>query len=82
MNNHKSSIRLGKDDDRDCTLLYSHFKRPDHSPNTLQFTILEKWQDKHCLEITETQWMWKLKSITPHGLNTYDGFKRKPEKSL
>jgi hypothetical protein len=54
MNNHKSSIRLEKDDERDCALLYTHFKRPDHSPNTLQFTILEKCQDKHSLEIAET----------------------------
>jgi hypothetical protein len=42
---------------------------------------LEKCQDKYFLEIAETLWVWKLKSITPLGL-AHDGFKRKPEKSL
>ena len=70
MNNHKSNIRLGKEDDRDCSILYAHFKLPGHSVKDLMFTILETCPDETTLLRTELRWMWTLKTITPSGLNT------------
>ena len=73
MNNHKSAIRTGREDDRDCALLYAHFKLPGHSPSTLRFTILQQVGDRAARLEAETRWMYTLNTITPHGLNTLDG---------
>ena len=69
MNNHKSHIRLGKEDDQDCRLLYNHFKHPGHSIEDMKFTILELCPDSIPLRReSELRWMWTLQSITPFGL--------------
>ena len=70
MNNHKSNIRLGKEDDRDCSLLYDHFKSSLHTVRDLRFTILERCLDQASLLKSELKWMWTLKTISPAGLNT------------
>ena len=73
MNNHKSNIRTGKNNDLDCALLYEHFKLPDHSPQTLNFSILEQCPDRPKLLEAETKWIFTLKTAAPYGLNTNDG---------
>ena len=74
MNNHKSCIRLGKDTDNDCSLLYEHFKLPNHSPQTVLFSIIEHCPDTRTLLLSETKWIWKLKTCQPFGLNINNGF--------
>ena len=73
MNNHKSAIRTGREDDRDCALLYAHFKLPGHSPQTLKFTILQQVGDKVARLEAETRWMLLLKTLSPSGLNISGG---------
>lgn len=69
MNNHKSNIRLGKEDDRDCALFYEHFKEAGHTLDHLKFTILEICGEEGVLLEREKWWMFTLRSVTPEGLN-------------
>jgi hypothetical protein len=64
--------------------IHHHHPRSDHSPGTLQFTILEKCQDNHSLEIVESPWIWKFSKIhhATWTFNTHAGFKRKPVRNL
>ena len=74
INNHKSSMRKQRTDDFGCRLLYTHFNSADHSWSDISVTILQVCANEAELNESETQWIWRLNSLSPRGLNVNDGF--------
>ena len=93
MNGHKSDLRKylnGTSNKTESFTLYEHFK--EHSQDTFKFQILQKIDTKGSnrqdirkwegiLDEREREWMWKLDTIVPKGLNTDDGFHQQTRKS-
>ena len=90
MNNHKSDLRKYKNDNLDRMenpQLYQHLAL--HSQDDqFKFQIVDKlittnkdirYLDGR-LDRKEKEWIWKLKTITPHGLNIDDGFHSQTKK--
>ena len=74
MNNHKSALRRYSENSvkTECYLLYEHLK--SCSSSQFNFQILEKLSRENMLDDCERKWIWKLKTVNPHGLNVDDGF--------
>ena len=75
-NNHKSRIRnFVKTADDDSFRLYEHFNAHSSTLDScLSVQFLEQSNNEESLRTAETQWIWKLKSVFPRGLNVNDGF--------
>ena len=77
-NNHRSRIRnFNCRNSDDGFRLYEHFSNhqgPLQDCMTVHF--LESSDCEESLRFAETQWIWKLKSLFPNGLNVNDGFCR------
>ena len=87
MNGHKSDyqrILNGDFSKSDTSALYSHLEL--HDVKIFKFQILEILEnegfrytkDSHqlqtCLDAKERNWIWKLETLTPQGLNVEDTF--------
>ena len=83
MNGHKSDFRqyaYGRSDKTEVKALYAHLAA--HKKNTFNVQIVdcidsrgrtnEQLHDE--LNKREKEWIWKLDTISPKGLNTDDGF--------
>ena len=84
MNNHKSAIRNSRvDSNADCVKLYRHYTDPEHSLADLRVTILQECTKAGDLSKAEREWIWKLGTLFPKGLNVNDGYScqlQKPRK--
>jgi len=83
MNGHRSDFKLyvnGKSNKMDNKLLYDHLVA--HNVDYFEVQIVDKVfvknqssKDLHeALIIKEREWIWKLETVTPKGLNLDDGF--------
>ena len=75
VNNHKTAVRHAKTDiNTECSKLYEHFTTDDHSLQNLSFTIVQVCRKTTDLLKAEQEWIWKMKTVYPSGLNVNDGF--------
>jgi hypothetical protein len=91
MNNHKSALR--KFDPlkptTDCHALYEHLHScskthasPVNQTNSVfKFIILDSLKNVKDLDKFEKNWIWKLNTVVPNGLNINDGFNVQTRKS-
>ena len=92
MNGHKSDLRKyinGTSDKTDYSTLYAHLQDHSHGSLSFNFQILEQLKtDKtdirdydKLLDKKEREWIWKLDTLRPNGLNMDDGFHSQNKKS-
>ena len=80
MNNHKSAYRMFRQHgaQTECYVLYQHLWDCSNLDGNTQvpfsFQILDKGNCESVLAHKEKQWIWKLNTVTPNGLNIDDGF--------
>jgi peptide-methionine (R)-S-oxide reductase len=89
MNGHKSDLRKfidGTSNKSESVILYQHLK--EHSQafrfqivETLPYVGKRRTELDNRLDSAEREWIWKLDSITPKGLNVDDGFHVQNRKS-
>ena len=83
MNGHRSDFKLytsGKSNKMDNKLFYDHLK--GHNKDYFRVQIVDKVATRHhsakdlhgLLDKKEKEWIWKLDTVAPKGLNLDDGF--------
>ena len=75
-NNHRSRIRnFTHSTVDDCFRLYEYFSNHSSSlVECLTVSFVECSVDEISLRQAETEWIWKLNTVFPNGLNVNDGF--------
>ena len=87
-NNHKSRLsahkRLSASNKALDDLVYKHFNQRDHKGvDDLRVQLIDKCASELALREREAQWAYRLKTISPLGLNSDDFFSRRnPRRDL
>jgi len=89
MNGHKSDLRKfidGTSNKSESVILYQHLKEHLQAfrfqiVETLPYVGKRRTELDNRLDSAEREWIWKLDSITPKGLNVDDGFHVQNRKS-
>ena len=87
-NNHKSRLsahkRLSASNKALDDLVYKHFNQRDHKgEDDLRVQLIDKCASELVLREREAQWAYRLKTISPLGLNSDDFFSRRnPRRDL
>ena len=85
INNHKSRVNahgnLNEDQRGKDELIYRHFNSDGHRGlEDMTIQLIDRVKGENELREKEGQWIYKLGTLAPHGLNDNDGFLRSKQK--